>query len=149
MPSGDSGVRGERASFYEENYLANLIAWDWPRISEKIAPVLVRMVRYLLLMPHRLLLGWLLVLLTLQAARELARRDPAAPAFAPHRLLLASAWMYLAAVYLMFLVSPWYGDMQVRAAFDRILTHLGPVMGVAAVLQNSCTPPYSSHSSGS
>lgn len=117
--AGGLMVRAGLTSSFDEHYLARLmgggLAVGWQRASD----LLLEMLKTTFLMPHRGgLLPWLVVLFWATSARRRA-------ILAGGRLWIL--FVFFAGVFVLYVISPWPGVLQVQLSFPRILLQVTPL----------------------
>lgn len=114
---------------FDERYLARLTPETLAAGAPRALEVLWEMARIALLHPQRSGLFWW----ALAALWALGRRGRSGPA--------SGRWIvppvYLAVVFLLYVVSPWEGVVQVQLSFERVLIQLAPLAVVVLAAARS------------
>jgi hypothetical protein len=126
-------VRPNLASILDESYLSHL---GWERFSAeapRAGAVATEMLEQAFLLPHRAGLFWWLVGAWFAASRRKAE------ALGPDRLGIVP--LYLLVVFVLYLVTPWEGTVQVQLSFSRVLLQVAPLALWAVAGEGATTAP--------
>jgi hypothetical protein len=108
----------------------------WERFAaeaSRAGAVATEMLKQAFLLPHRSGLFWWLVLAWFAASKRKAE------ALGPHRLGIVP--VYLLVVFVLYVVTPWEGVVQVQLSFSRVLLQVAPLALWAVAGEGVTTAP--------
>jgi hypothetical protein len=126
-------VRPGLASILDESYLSH-VGWErFAAEASRAGAVATEMLKQAFLLPHRSGLFWWLVLAWFAASKRKAE------ALGPHRLGIVP--VYLLVVFVLYVVTPWEGVVQVQLSFSRVLLQVAPLALWAVAGEGVTTAP--------